>query len=58
MSSEQAEVPQAAEGAPAQSLPSRPAKQPKEKKAGKEKPAKAKGASLEVCAPRPLSSIS
>ncbi|KAF3077461.1 Threonine--tRNA ligase, cytoplasmic [Trichoderma lentiforme] len=34
MSSEQVDAPKAAEGAPAQSLPSRPAKQPKEKKAG------------------------
>lgn len=33
MSSEKADAPKAAEGAPAQSLPSRPAKQPKEKKA-------------------------
>lgn len=45
MSSEQVDAPKAAEGAPAQSLPSRPAKQPKEKKAGGGK------ASLEVCWP-------
>lgn len=42
MSSEKVDAPKAAEGAPAQSLPSRPAKQPKEKKAGGGK------ASLEV----------
>ncbi|CAM1507241.1 Fc.00g068820.m01.CDS01 [Cosmosporella sp. VM-42] len=45
MSSEQAEAPKAAEGAPAQSLPSRPAKQPKEKPA---KAPKGKAASLEL----------
>lgn len=43
MSSEQVDAPKAAEGAPAQSLPSRPAKEKKEKKAGGGK------ASLEVC---------
>lgn len=48
MSSEQVDAPKAAEGAPAQSLPSRPAKQPKEKKAGGGK------ASLEVCWTRRL----
>ncbi|KAF7559708.1 hypothetical protein G7046_g4448 [Stylonectria norvegica] len=41
MSSEPADAPKAAEGAPTQSLASRPAKQPKEKK---EKPAKEKAA--------------
>lgn len=45
MSSEQAEAPKVAEGAPEQSLPSRPAKQPKEKAA------KAKKPGLEVGAP-------
>lgn len=47
MSSEQADAVNVAEGAPEQSLPSRPAKQPKEKK-----PAKGgKSSGLEVCAP-------
>lgn len=49
MSSEKVDAPKAAEGAPAQSLPSRPAKQPKEKKAAGGK------ASLEVCSTLPFS---
>lgn len=50
MSSEQADVPKPAEGAPAQELPSRPAKQPKEKGEKLAKEGKSKGgkASLEV----------
>ena len=46
MASVQVDPPKAAEGAPAQELPSRPAKQPKEKaaKGGKKE-------SLEVCIP-------
>lgn len=49
MSSEQVDPPKAAEGAPAQSLPERPAKQPKQPK---EKPAKgSKSSGLEVCGP-------
>jgi threonyl-tRNA synthetase len=55
MSSEPVEAPKAADGVPEQSLPERPAKQPKEKKekAPKEKSAHkgSKASGLEVCAP-------
>lgn len=51
MSSDQADAAKAAEGATEQSLPSRPAKQPKDKQP-KDKPAKGgKSSGLEVCAP-------
>ena len=60
MSSDQADAAKAAEGATEQSLPSRPAKQPKEKqpkeKQPKDKSAKGgKNAGLEVCAPHSVS---
>jgi threonyl-tRNA synthetase len=51
MSSDQADAAKAVEGAAEKSLPSRPAKQPKEKQP-KDKSAKGgKSAGLEVCAP-------
>ena len=63
MSSEQVEAPKVAEGAPEQTLPSRPAKKEKAPKenAPKDKSAHkgAKTSGLEVCAPHiPISDLS